>query len=599
MSEQQEIKSSDVTLKRLLTELNYLFRVPNYQRHYVWTEKEVQLFLRDGEFCWRKYAEDGQIFIHFAGQLILRRMDSDRENRTRVEIIDGQQRLTTFTLLVSAAIRMMQQQGGCDKQIEALEKTYLTAKSEFGDSQQILELSTADQAFWKLLTNTKRELPQEVSSVESHKLLQKAEKVIYSQLEKLTAGKTSDEICDILSAYIDATAQSFRFVLLQTTQPGYMYALFQIVNDRGLPLTSGELLKARIMEFFSAQPELADEAEQIWDDILKDAGTVTNRYLGWNYMAVTDRRAETRKGVMLHELYEQDIFCCYNKRALSEEEKRVVKEQMEHLSANVARARVLERGVIPADGVSEYTKIMYEALILLLKNTLSIPLYLKILEMNEKQIGKTINNITPMLAKSFFIAKTMGGLHDESIARCYLEIWKYIDRNSADIDAIRGCLERLITKEGCKKEFVGKIKQDVYVHGASGNAKAKFLLLMLELDHARKVETGQKECGDDSFKIHIQELSVEHILKDSVDARDVSKHFYEGREKIGNLTLIGKKLNSRLKNKDFENKREIYLASPYWITREVGTLEHWIGKDFDARQKELVEALKNMFEFLQ
>ena len=50
MSEKPTIRSFDVTVKRVVAEKSFLFYVPNYQRHYVWTEKEVAAFLKDGEF---------------------------------------------------------------------------------------------------------------------------------------------------------------------------------------------------------------------------------------------------------------------------------------------------------------------------------------------------------------------------------------------------------------------------------------------------------------------------------------------------------------------------------------------------------------------
>ena len=96
--------------------------------------------------------------------------------------------------------------------------------------------------------------------------------------------------------------------------------------------------------------------------------------------------------------------------------------------------------------------------------------------------------------------------------------------------------------------------------------------------------------------IRFSDVSVEHILKDSVDEREVRRELYESREKIGNLTLIGKKLNTRLKNKDFEDKREIYLNSPYWITRQVGALTQWRYTDFKRRQEKLEEDLRKAFE---
>lgn len=593
MQEQQKIKSGDLTLEELVAKQNYLFRVTNYQRHYVWTEKEVKQFLSDGEFCWRQKAE-GIRFIHFAGQISLRKIETGRDMRTRVEIVDGQQRLTTFILLVAIVCRKLSMEYRENFLSTMLWKKYFLSTAECADDEERLLLSRRDQVFWNGLTCQTGEVLKECES-ESHKHLKIAAKVIKEHTEQMAAEKTEKEAAQTLYEYVEAIAVSFRFVILTTYHDGYAYALYQIVNDRGVPLTSGELLKARTIELLSDKKYLALQAEQIWDDILKDTGEETNRCLNWHYVAITGRQMESKKSATIHEQYERVVFHCYNKRILSEAEQQEIKRQLDHLEVNVKRMRVLTQGMIP-EAVSGYTKVLFEALIKVLKNTFCIPIYLKILEMPEKQAIKTLNSITPLLAKAFFMAKTMGGLHDGVIAKCYLEIWNYIDYSRADMDSIKEALERLVSRDNCRKEFISRAKDNVYVRGASRNDKAKFMLLMLELYYLKSVERGGNECGDDSVEFKVSEMSIEHILKESVDPNEISREFYSSLHKLGNLTLTGKRVNSRLKNADFEDKRERYQKSPYFITREVGKSEHWKKEDFNSRQEKFISDLEKIFE---
>lgn len=595
MGGQQKIESQDITLMGLVREKQYLFQVPNYQRNYVWTEKEVQIFLRDGEFCWRKYREDLTIFEHFAGQLILRLAKKERDGRKRMEIIDGQQRITTFLLLVAEAVSLLKTLG-LHGEAENLKEQYLVCSCDFAPAESRLQLSKVDQKFWEQLSDT--ELSREVCKprTESHKHLKQAAEEIGAYLESLTKGQAKEEISDTLEGYIDAMARSFRFVLLKTDKPGYMYALYQIVNDRGLPLTSGELLRARTMELLGGNHSLEVIGEQIWDDILQDTGAATERYLSWSFTAVFGKKTEKPGKMSIHEQYEREVFRCYNKRELPELEQKNLMDQLQTLHYNVTLMRNLEKGVLPADGISNETRVLFEALVRNLKNTFCIPLFLKVLDMDERVMGKTLENLTPVLAKTFFLAKTMAGVHDEVISRCYLDIWQQIGRNSADMEKIRVRCKELLDKRDCWRTFGELLKGDIYSHGAAGNVRTRFLLVMREFYHGKEVEAGCKECGDDSVLIRFSDVSVEHILKDSVDEREVRRELYESREKIGNLTLIGKKLNTRLKNKDFEDKREIYLNSPYWITRQVGALAQWRYTDFKRRQEKLEEDLRKAFE---
>ena len=114
------INTYDYTLKELIVDKEYLFEVPNYQRSYVWTEKHIHQFLRDGSFCLGKYKDSTDKFEHYAGQMIFRKLKNRFDGRERLEIIDGQQRITTFMILVTAAIDLIRSWEGSPVEIRAL-----------------------------------------------------------------------------------------------------------------------------------------------------------------------------------------------------------------------------------------------------------------------------------------------------------------------------------------------------------------------------------------------------------------------------------------------------------------------------------------------
>lgn len=97
------------------------------------------------------------------------------------------------------------------------------------------------------------------------------------------------------------------------------------------------------------------------------------------------------------------------------------------------------------------------------------------------------------------------------------------------------------------------------------------------------------------MNIVLSQLSIEHILRESVDASTVSARFYGYRNKIGNLTLIGRGLNSRLKDKDFSDKRETYQKSPYGVTRQIGFLNQWKLANCQTRQRDLMKEYERIF----
>lgn len=102
------MKSQDCTINEIFKELGYIFKTPNYQRYYVWESEEIGAYLKDIDYCYEINNNDpAQKYDHFFGQIILRLCEEDRSARQHFEIVDGQQRLTTFTLTVAACYRLI------------------------------------------------------------------------------------------------------------------------------------------------------------------------------------------------------------------------------------------------------------------------------------------------------------------------------------------------------------------------------------------------------------------------------------------------------------------------------------------------------------
>lgn len=600
------IDTYDYTLKNLIVDKNYLFVVPNYQRSYVWTEKEIYQFLKDGYFCLKKFVNSRNKFEHYAGQMIFRSLTKWRDGRELLEIIDGQQRLTTFMILVAASVDVLKAQDVRSVIAEELKQKYLFSSSdvcrEMG--RERVSLSRKDISFWnKLINGILADTEKIDAELESQKRIWDAYCLIKRYLKTITAECSECERENVIKSYIDALTESFRIVVLMTEDPGHEFALFQIVNDRGLPLTPGEMLKARTIELFSNQKledrteyrkkRLVNAAEEIWENILLDSGKTTVEYLTWSYIAILGKKPDPFEKLSLNEQYEKDIFQCLNQREISMDAQDTMLETLVQLQEHIEMCRFLIKGEFPIKGASSNLKLLLGIMIRNMKNIRCIPLYLKLLYNNkEKTALRIAEQLTPMLLKVHFMTKIMGTLNDESIINCYLKIWKAFDEQNFDIDKVKADLEDLLKKRKCKTEFHTKINQAVYVRGDS-NGNAKFLLLMAELQCLKEKKIN---FGDDSVDMVFDKMSVEHILCEGVNEDSVSRNFYESIHKIGNLTLLGRDLNSLLKDKAFEDKIKWYRESPYYITREVGRLSDWNYIDYSKRQEEMVSILKSAFE---
>ena len=88
------------SMRELVGNEDSLYSINNYQRFYVWDKDKVNTYLNDILKVIQRHAEPTPP-KHFLGQFIVERIHEDDRGRKTYEVIDGQQRLTTFILLVA------------------------------------------------------------------------------------------------------------------------------------------------------------------------------------------------------------------------------------------------------------------------------------------------------------------------------------------------------------------------------------------------------------------------------------------------------------------------------------------------------------------
>ena len=164
---------------------NLIFRVPRYQRYYAWDAEQIGDFLTDLDLC-LKARVAGTPREHFFGGLVTVRTNVDGSSRQNMEVIDGQQRLASFSML-AAQLRnsALQLAESIDITVPDNPKAFLVAfaktlKAKFERYEdkiklQVveidrLELSKPDLVFFKDLIEGRNP----TASRTSHKLLKQA-----------------------------------------------------------------------------------------------------------------------------------------------------------------------------------------------------------------------------------------------------------------------------------------------------------------------------------------------------------------------------------------------------------------------------------------
>ena len=211
-----------------------IFQIPDYQRGYAWEEKQLQDFVQDIDAL-----IDDKIISHYTGTIVIyqpitKPTESYGTKKLEVvDVVDGQQRLTTCSMYLSILIRELVKRGQEDFKAEAVNFLYSGSKSKLR-----LNNDTAD-FYFDLISKG-------VSNIEPNSVHQKRIFEAYSYLkghidEQL---KTRDNQADeYLSDLFDAIIRKLNFSFYPIEVESEIGMTFELMNSRGKDLSSMELLK--------------------------------------------------------------------------------------------------------------------------------------------------------------------------------------------------------------------------------------------------------------------------------------------------------------------------------------------------------------------
>lgn len=115
------------------------FRIPVFQRHYVWNEQDQLIPLWD-DFLnkYRERLNKHKIHPHYTGSIVLFHENTTTSTLSTYSVIDGQQRLTTFQIFIAAFREVCRKHLGDESLINELDKFLFNEKS-FGDKDYELQ----------------------------------------------------------------------------------------------------------------------------------------------------------------------------------------------------------------------------------------------------------------------------------------------------------------------------------------------------------------------------------------------------------------------------------------------------------------------------
>ncbi len=227
-----------------------LLRVPPNQREYAWTDLEVEQLFTD---IARAIGEDADYFL---GTIVTIPRPSGL-----LEVVDGQQRLATTAILLSA-IRLYMKRIGEDVLEEAISNSFLTGidRAKRARVPKVTLNSSDHELFRAIVTHAgEGELPE--PSLDSHRLLLAAYQQAQAHVERVVAPFNPHDHGDRLNAWVTFLESRARVVLLKVPDDSDAYRMFETLNDRGLRTSQADLIKNYL---FGRAGERIDEVQSRW-----------------------------------------------------------------------------------------------------------------------------------------------------------------------------------------------------------------------------------------------------------------------------------------------------------------------------------------------
>lgn len=243
-----EVKGVDRPLKDILaTALVSYYQIPDYQRPYQWTEKNCTKLLDDLFFNY----EDDRESDYFCDSLVLILINEDSKKARTYDIVDGQQRLSTFILLAKV-LAVLYSERLTEESKDYLQESLIT---KYGKKDRL--------NFNAMGFNSKKDFQYALTSFNDAPVSNNKNNYLKNAicLKNYLKEKEIKDINDFIEWLY------FKVVFIKTTCPNVSMALriFSVLNARGLALNATDIFKGELLKH--AKEHEREEFVSRWNDL--------------------------------------------------------------------------------------------------------------------------------------------------------------------------------------------------------------------------------------------------------------------------------------------------------------------------------------------
>lgn len=592
-----------------LFEYRPMFFIPKYQRAYAWEAESVEDFIKDLKNCFERRKSHTPVNHFFGGVLCVRYPVAGAVNQHEYEIIDGQQRISTFTLLMSCLVRIYKEllkqaknSGDANNEvilegrIKVLSERFIEFRQEVQrkvNSVEVMKLSRVDHPFY-------RELIRDMnpsSSRDSHQKINHAYQTLLKAVRNIISPLKLEEKMDDLEIIQNIIDNDFTILYMVTDSKEDAFRLFQVINDRGTNLTVGDLLKAKTLELLEGFGDYQDSCETFWDNILADSPSDTEDYLNWIYESYKGKRAKQDE---LFDIFLEGFFPEHKKHKTEEFsncESQKIYQTVKNIHEDIFKCRKLLEGqwlYTTQQPITNWDRTRLNILVKELDHTLSVPLFLAASQLDHR----IFSEIVQIVEKVYFRYKIICNQHATSLKNIYYDESLAIRENprAYNVSGLRDKLQKLINLKASNVTFKNGLETLEYKE-SGGNKPLKYFLMTLEYYYHwyQAGATGTPLCKDKSRVYDFAGTSIEHIYPQKADKNFRDEKLELLKNTLGNLTILDPAQNTIGGNDPFNAKRSLYQESSVLLTRNIATNQTWTEQEIKNHKNLLIDIALKVF----
>ncbi len=571
-----KIESDDLCLENILKDKLY-YQIPIYQRPYQWTEENCEKLLDDLFFNY----EDDRESDYFCGSLVLIAISEDSKAKI-YDVVDGQQRLSTFILLAKVLATLYPVDDKCQGYLQGswIDRHEYRGKKKKKRLDFDLVGSNAKKDFQEALDffddldASKGEGSKSNDPSKGKNSYLKNAICLKNYLEK----KEIEDIND----FIEWLYSNVVFITITCPDADKALRIFNVLNARGLPLNATDIFKGELLKKLTEEKEQEELATR-WENLRQkclDNGfameTLFSQYLEYLNPVTSREKMEKRLVTWFKNLnktpleYLKGVEDFYNAYCEVLEMQDRHAHLLSYLKDNYWRA------ILCASILHDYSESKIETL-----KELLVKFYYQhwVAKKPKDQREQTCCNIIKALKEK----KSME--HIVSIAR----------KNLDEYSVTQHFKENLIDDHLYEKH-----------QKSSKNSWLKPILILVEYFMSDDPEPKRIQTND----FHVEHILPQKPTLSSQWAKDFSE---EERERythsLANLTPLGGKTNTKASNLDFKDKKKIYMGEEissskkktsrvmtcYKMTIDIAHhYTEWTPKSLEEREKELIEIIESV-----